>query len=71
MYGRCHTDCNRHTVLLSVIESSAYFRANGHQEKNENFIHCETFYSKPCCYTRKSQTNWDLELQNIIFFVDL
>jgi hypothetical protein len=53
-YGRCTTDCNRHTVLLSVIESSAYVRANAHQAKNENCIQCEKFYSKPCDYIRMS-----------------
>ena len=53
-YGRCPTDCNRHIVLLSVIKSSAYVRANAHQAKKENCIQCETFYSKPCDYTGMS-----------------
>lgn len=63
-YGRCLTDWNRHTVLPSVIESSTYVRANAHKAKNENYIQCETFYTKPCDYTRMSQANWDMELQN-------
>jgi len=64
-YGCCPIDCNRHTVLLSMIESSAYIRANAHQAKNENCIQCGTIYSKPCDCTRMSPTKWDFELQNL------
>jgi hypothetical protein len=57
----CHcTDSDRHTILLPLRESSVYACAHAQQVRNNNFVSCWTFHSKPHDYT--SQIKWDIKL---------